>query len=130
MQAIIGHITLQITGVSGFPASLVPPSTGMHPVQPQGGETSWDPAGQVLGGGAQGGMGPEQTRLSWLVSFAIPASTGAQMGQPQGSVLGAYPLEHQLRGDGHKWRVKTRPWSPSTIRILRLAPATTSCTAH
>ena len=32
----------------------------------------------------------------------------------------AEPISSQLRGDGHRWRVKTRPWGPLTIRILRV----------
>src|ERR1700690_680614 len=98
MQTSAGHAIRQGGGLSGFPASTaVPPSTGTQVMpQLQGSEIIWYPTGQ--GGGrsgstTQGGGGSGQIRPSGLPSLAIPASTGAQMGQPQGSVLGMYPLK-------------------------------------
>ena len=85
MQAIIGHITLQITGASGFPASLVPPSTGAQMGQPQGSVLRTYPL-------EQGRSIPQSTSSQYAgksglpASFVTPASGfGTQMGQPHGS---------------------------------------------
>ena len=74
----------------------------MQPVQPQAGEFSWYPAGQVFRGGTQGGTGPGQIGPSGLpASFVAPASgVEAQMGQPQGSGFGRYPPTQANMGHG------------------------------
>ena len=129
MQAIVGHITLQITGVSGFPPSVAAPlstleiggQTGQvnaeHMTGGHVGGVSGPPASFATlasGGGAQTGQvqgsgfgryPPTQSSIGHAIrqgggpsgfppSTVVPPSTGAQMRQPQESVLSAYPIEH------------------------------------
>jgi hypothetical protein len=96
-QASMGQLTGgQIGGPSFFPPSVAVPPSAAHTGQPQGSGFVMYPPGQI--GMAQGRA--RQIRPSGPpASFATPASGGgAQMPQPQGSVLGRSPYMHAIAG--------------------------------